>query len=140
MTTYSIDAARAQRAEAVGEPFTFTYGIKEFVLPLEFSLDMVEAISALPAQDSIPGLRAMLTALLEDQAKDAGIGTMSGEDLSGLFDAYFDHTGIRLGESVPSSSSSKSTARLSKPTSKRSTKSSSRTSGAGRSAGGASKS
>lgn len=137
--TYSVDEARAARQEAAGAPFEFTFGGKAYTLPTEFSLDAVEAIAALPAEDTIPGLRTMLTALLGSQASKIAIGTMSGEDLTGLFDAYFEHTGIRLGESAPSSGSSKSTARQSKPTSKRSTASTSRTSTAAASRRGASK-
>ena len=137
--TYSIDAARAQRAEANGEPFDFEYRGEKYTLPREFSLDMTEAVGDLPARDSIPGLRVLLTALLAEQAERFPVGSMTGEDLLGLFDAYFEHTGIRLGESETSPSSSQSTARPSKQTSKRSTASTSRTTTAAASRRGASK-
>lgn len=138
--TYSVDAARAQRIEALGGEFEFEHGGQVFTLPREFSLDVAEAVEALPTMDSLPGMRKLLTALLGEQATRCDVGTLSGQDMEALFDAYFDHTGIRLGESAPSPSSSKSTARRSKPTSKRSTASTSRASGKARSAGGASKS
>jgi len=138
--TYSVDDARAARIEAAGGPFEFVHQGKTWTLPREFSIDAAEAVDALPGMDSIPGLRALLSALLGEQAEGFNVGSLSGQDLEGLIDAYFDHAGIRLGESSPSPSSSASTARRSKPTSKRSTASTSRASGKARSAGGASKS
>lgn len=136
--TYDINAARAQRLEAVGgEHWHVDFDGVTYRMPREVPWELAEKLGTLDAMTGADGIRAILSILLDGQ--DFPLKRLSAQDLAELLTAYMAEVGATLGESEPSSSSSKSTARPSKRTSKRSTASSSRSSTAARSAGGASK-
>jgi hypothetical protein len=137
--TYSINAARAQRLEAVGgEHWPFELDGTVYRLPREIPWELAEKLEQLKAMDGPEGISAILAILLGDQ--DLPTARLSPQDMGELLSTYMDEVGATLGESGTSPDSSGSTARPSKPTSKRSTASTSKRSTAARSAGGASKS
>lgn len=106
------------------EPFTFTFGGREWTWPPNGDL---RADVALARGDLGGALRWLFD---DEQAvafMEAGHG-LDVEALRALFDAYAEHRGTRLGESSASSASSKPTAKRSRQTSKSTTASRSKSS------------
>lgn len=132
---YDINAARAAR----GETWDVVLDDITYHMRREVPMELLERVEELEATPGVAGIVAILKILLEDEADSFPFSSLSPQDIIGLFDAYRAEVAPDLGESSPSPSSSKSTARRSTQTSKRSTASTSRTRTAAGSRRGASK-
>lgn len=109
---------------ALGEPFEFTFGGQTFTLPSDVDLATVEKLQA---GETVAALQALMGD--EQYARIEALPQVFGaRAFAAVMDAYFQHLGIRQGESSASTDSSKSTGGPSKQTSNGSTKSHSRTS------------
>jgi hypothetical protein len=99
---YDINAARAQRLEALGERWEFELDGDVFSLPTELPRDAVRVLGALDPAD----LDGLLTLLLgEEQFKRFGEHDISVQDIQALLEAYARDTGMSLGESSASTRS-----------------------------------
>ena len=99
--------------EVEGEPFAFTFGGEEYVLPAQ--PDILGAAAATGGR-----LDVLLRRLLGDEQWDrmlASPATFTNEHLETLMDAYGAHLGIDMGNSQASPSFYKSTVAPSKRTS-----------------------
>jgi hypothetical protein len=102
MARYDVNAARAQRLEALGERWEFELDGEVFGLPTELPRDAVRTLSALDAAD----LDGLLTVLLGDeQFKRFGEHATSVQDIQALLETYGRDTGMSLGESAASTRS-----------------------------------
>lgn len=99
---YDVNAARAQRLEALGERWEFELDGDVFSLPTELPRDAVRALAALDPAD-LDGLLALL--LGEEQFKRFGEHATSVQDIQALLEAYARDTGMSLGESSASTRS-----------------------------------
>jgi hypothetical protein len=99
---YDVNAARAQRLEALGERWEFELDGEAFSLPTELPRDAVRALAALDAAD-LDGLLALL--LGEEQFKRFSEHATSVQDIQALLEAYGRDTGMSLGESAASTRS-----------------------------------
>ncbi len=102
MPRYDVNAARAQRLEALGERWEFMLDDELFSLPTELPRDAVRALSALDPAD-LDGLLALL--LGDEQFKRLGEHATSVQDIQALLEAYGRETGMSLGESSASTRS-----------------------------------
>jgi hypothetical protein len=102
MTRYNVNAARAQRLEALGERWEFELDDELFWLPTELPREAVRKLSELDASD-LDGLLMLL--LGEEQVKRLDQHTLSVQDVQALFEAYGRDTGMSLGESSASTRS-----------------------------------
>lgn len=94
----NLDAARAARAEAAGEPVTLTFDSKDITLPVELPADF-----ALCAAEG--DLRAAVVALLGDEAEWFFARRPSMDDVSALVKGAHEVYGVNEGESTASPSS-----------------------------------
>jgi hypothetical protein len=124
---FDLDAAKAARLEARGEPRLFLFGGQKFELPPE-----------LPAEFAylLDDAKEALQYLLGDQFDDFWAQRPSAQDLIDLVGWISKTYGSDPGESTASGSSSAAGGRRSRPTSRATTRSTSakRASGRGRSA------
>lgn len=90
---FDLDAARAARREAVGEPFPFTFGGDNFSLPpsREWPIEATDLI----AEGQIG--RAMKVLLADQWLTFSALGATVG-DLRDLFSALSSWTGLTPGE------------------------------------------
>lgn len=102
MGKYNVNAARAQRLEALGERWEFEVDGDTFSLPAELPRGVVAQLSRLDPSD-LDGLLLLL--LGQEQFARLGEHTMSVQDVQSLLEAYGKGTGMTLGESSASTSS-----------------------------------
>lgn len=106
-----LDAARAARAEALGEPLVVRFGGEEFTLPAEVPYDY---LALLASGDP----RAAINALLgEAEAPRFWQQRPSVGDMRVLMEGIEEAAGLKEGEAPASGSSSNGTSRRSRPTS-----------------------
>lgn len=102
MARYNVNAARAQRLEALGERWEFEVDGELFSLPTELPRDAVGKLAGLDPSD----LDGLLTVLLgEEQLKRLDQHTLSVQDIQAVLEAYGQDTGMALGESSASTRS-----------------------------------
>jgi hypothetical protein len=93
-----LDAARAARAEAAGDPVTLTFGGETYTLPVELPADF-----ALYAMER--DLRSAVMALLDDDADAFFAWRPSMDDLTALVEHAMKVYGVDQGGSKASPSS-----------------------------------
>lgn len=102
MARYSVNAARAQRLEALGEHWEFELDGEVFRLPTELPRSNVQKLATLDPSD-LDGLLELL--LGEDQYKRFIEHDTTVQDIQALLEAYGTETGMTLGESSASTGS-----------------------------------
>jgi hypothetical protein len=102
MAKYDVNAARAQRLEALGERWEFELDGDTFSLPTELPRDAVSRLAALDPAD-LDGLLQVL--LGDEQFKRLDDHSLSVQDVQSLLEAYGRDTGMALGESSASTRS-----------------------------------
>ncbi|MFL6072746.1 MAG: hypothetical protein ACJ73S_05045 [Mycobacteriales bacterium] len=102
MARYDVNAARAQRLEALGERWEFELDGEVFTLPTELPRNAVRDLAALDSSD-LDGLLVLL--LGDDQFKRFGEHDTTVQDVQALLEAYGRDTGMALGESSASTGS-----------------------------------
>jgi hypothetical protein len=102
MTRYDVNAARAQRLEALGERWEFELDGEAFGLPTELPRQAVQALATLDPTD-LDGLLVLL--LGEEQFKRFCEHQTTVQDVQALIEAYGRDTGMSLGESSASTRS-----------------------------------
>ncbi len=102
MGRYNVNAARAQRLEALGERWEFEIDGELFWLPTELPRTAVRQLAELDQSD----LDGLLTLLLgEEQVKRLDEHSLSVQDIQALLESYGRDTGMSLGESSASTRS-----------------------------------
>jgi hypothetical protein len=102
MARYDVNAARAQRLEALGERWEFELDGEVFSLPTELPRQAVRELAALDPSD-LDGLLVLL--LGEEQFTRFGTHGTTVQDVQALLEAYGRETGMALGESSASTRS-----------------------------------
>ena len=102
MAKYNVNAARAQRLEALGERWEFELDGETFSLPTELPREAVNRLAALDPSD-LDGLLQVL--LGDEQVKRLDEHQLSIQDIQALLEAYGRDTGMSLGESSASTRS-----------------------------------
>ena len=102
MARYVVNAARAQRLEALGERWEFELDGEVFGLPTELPRDAVRQLAELDPAD-LDGLLSLL--LGEEQFKRFVEHSTTVQDIQALLEAYARDTGASLGESSASTRS-----------------------------------
>lgn len=92
---YNINAARAQRLEAIGHEWKFELDGEVFLMPTEFPRNFARHVTELDDND-VDGLLALL--LGPDQFERFGRHDISVQDVAALLEAYGSETGLSLGE------------------------------------------
>jgi hypothetical protein len=95
MARFNVNAARAQRLEALGTDWEFELDEDVFRLPTEFPRSIAKQIAALDEND-IDGLLALL--LGAEQFERFCKYDVSVQDVSAILEAYGNETGMTLGE------------------------------------------
>lgn len=95
MTTFDVNAARAQRLEALGRAWTFTIDGDTFEMPGELSRRTAGALRELDDND-IDGLLRLL--LGEEQFERFDRHDVSMQDVAAILEEYGKATGLGLGE------------------------------------------
>jgi hypothetical protein len=113
---FDLDALAAE-ADVVA-PFEFTFGGESYELPGSFDMRAAAALSAGKVYEGLELLLGQSQWARMQTADQVLTDTMLGA----LLDRYAEHTGVSLGESSASTSSSPSTVRPSKRTSNGSTR------------------
>lgn len=91
--TFDMDAARAARAEAVGDPFPFTFGGQAFTIPSPKEWP-IEATGSLAVGDVVAAMRL----LLGEQYEAFTLHKPTLADVEDLLGAVAKWQGISLGE------------------------------------------
>lgn len=96
MTTFDVNAARAQRLEAAGgHTWAFTLDNETFTLPRELPRTTARAMAATDDND----IDAMLRLLLGDaQYERFARHDLTVQDIAAILNAYGEQTGLSLGE------------------------------------------
>lgn len=95
MTRFNVNAARAQRLEAVGSDWEFELDDEVFTLPREFPRSTAKRLGEVDDND-IDGLLAVL--LGDDQFERFNKHNVTVQDVAALLEAYGSETGLSLGE------------------------------------------
>lgn len=95
MARFNVNAARAQRLEALGKEWEFEVDTDVFRLPTEFPRSIAKQIASLEDND-IDGLLALL--LGPEQFERFCKYDVSVQDVSAILEAYGSETGMTLGE------------------------------------------
>lgn len=95
MARFNVNAARAQRLEALGQEWEFEVDEEVFRLPTEFPRSIAKQIAGLEDND-IDGLLALLMGA--DQFERFCKHEVSVQDVSAILEAYGNETGMTLGE------------------------------------------
>ncbi|MFD7918932.1 hypothetical protein ACFV3R_06900 [Streptomyces sp. NPDC059740] len=95
MATFDVNAARAQRMEALGRAWSFTLDEETFELPTELSRATARALRALDDND-VDGLLELLLGKRQFARFAALDVTM--QDIAAILEAYGRETGLGLGE------------------------------------------
>lgn len=98
MARYNVNAARAQRLEALGQRWEFDLDDDVFSLPTELPRSIVHRLGALDPSD-LDGLLELL--LGEEQFKRFAEHETSVQDIQALLEAYGKDTGMPLGNPRP---------------------------------------
>ncbi|KRV49701.1 hypothetical protein AQ490_18495 [Wenjunlia vitaminophila] len=95
MPVFNVNAARAQRLEALGLAWEFEVDGERFSLPTEIPRRSAKALAALDDND-LDGLMALL---LGQEQYDRLCGhDVSVQDISAILSAYGEETGLGVGE------------------------------------------
>ncbi|MEU5438119.1 hypothetical protein AB0G73_32770 [Streptomyces sp. NPDC020719] len=103
-----VNAARAQRLEALGRAWAFELGGEVFELPQEFDRDTARRLRALGGDDPYASLRIVLG---EQQSRRFDRHRASGPDVEAIWASYGRDTGLGLGEGCASACTSTTTPR-----------------------------
>lgn len=95
MAVFNVNAARAQRLEALGQDWRFELDGETFTLPRELPRGLAKQLARLD-EDDIDGLLELL--LGPDQFKRFCEHEVSVQDIAALLQAYGEATGLSLGE------------------------------------------
>ncbi|KJK57550.1 hypothetical protein [Saccharothrix sp. ST-888] len=102
MARFNVNAARAQRLEALGERWEFEVDGEVFTLPTELPRTAAQQLTRLDGAD----LDGLLRLLLGDRQFDRlGRHGISVQDVAAILSAYGAETGMSLGESKASTCS-----------------------------------
>ncbi|MCF2532719.1 hypothetical protein [Yinghuangia soli] len=102
MPRFDVNAARAQRLEALGRDWEFEIDGETYSLPTELPRQKAKALQALDDSD-VEGLFTLLMG--EDQYARFTTHEMSMQDVAAIITAYGSETGMGLGEGSASASS-----------------------------------
>ncbi|MFB6697006.1 hypothetical protein [Streptomyces rubiginosohelvolus] len=95
MSTFNVNAARAQRLEALGRAWSFELDDHTFELPTELSRATARKLRALDDND-VDGLLRLL--LGEEQFARFDRLDLTMQDIAAILEAYGKETGLGLGE------------------------------------------
>ncbi|MBY8878068.1 hypothetical protein [Actinacidiphila acidipaludis] len=95
MAAFNVNAARAQRLEALGRTWSFDLDGETFELPTELSRTTAKALRRLDDSD-IDGLLRLL--LGEQQFERFNACDVTMQDVAAILEAYGKETGLGLGE------------------------------------------
>lgn len=95
MASFDVNAARAQRMEALGRSWSFELDDDTFELPTELSRATARALRALD-DDGVDGLLELL--LGKDQFDRFERHDITMQDIAAILEAYGKETGLGLGE------------------------------------------
>lgn len=95
MAAFNVNAARAQRLEALGRAWSFDLDGETFELPTELSRTTAAALRRLDDSD-IDGLLRLL--LGEQQFERFNGHDVTMQDVAAILEAYGQETGLGLGE------------------------------------------
>ncbi|AIV34771.1 hypothetical protein NC239_06190 [Streptomyces sp. G3] len=95
MASFDVNAARAQRMEAVGRSWSFALDGDAFELPTELSRATARALRGLDDND-VDGLLKLL--LGDEQFARFERHDVTMQDIAAILEAYGKETGLGLGE------------------------------------------
>lgn len=95
MAPFDVNAARAQRMEALGRSWSFDLDEDSFELPTELSRSTAKALRSLDDND-VDGLLKLL--LGEEQFERFERYDITMQDIAAILEAYGKETGLGLGE------------------------------------------
>lgn len=95
MASFDVNAARAQRMEALGRSWSFNLDDDTFELPTELSRPTAKALRSLDDND-VDGLLKLL--LGEEQFARFEQYEITMQDIAAILEAYGKETGLGLGE------------------------------------------
>lgn len=95
MPTFNVNAARAQRLEALGMAWTFEVDGESFSLPTEIPRRSARALAQLDDND-LDGLLSLLMG--QQQYERFCEHDVSVQDIGAILDAYGKETGLGVGE------------------------------------------
>lgn len=95
MTTFDVNAARAQRIEATGRAWSFTLDDETFELPTELTRTTARSLRELDDND-VDGLLELL--LGKEQFARFARMDMTMQDIAAILETYGKETGLGLGE------------------------------------------
>jgi hypothetical protein len=95
MSGFNVNAARAQRLEALGHTWSFELDDDTFTLPTELSRTTAKALRKLDDND-VDGLLRLL--LGEQQFARFEQHDLTMQDIAAVLEAYGKETGLGLGE------------------------------------------
>ncbi|MYW68757.1 hypothetical protein GTY65_32465 [Streptomyces sp. SID8379] len=95
MAGFDVNAARAQRLEALGRAWTFQLDTDTFELPTELSRGVARKLRALDDND-VDGLLQLL--LGDQQFARFEQHDVTMQDIAAILEAYGKETGLGLGE------------------------------------------
>ncbi|MFJ4711231.1 hypothetical protein [Streptomyces sp. NPDC088785] len=95
MTRFDVNAARAQRLEALGRSWSFELDSENYTLPTELNRATAKALRKLDDND-VDGLLRLL--LGEKQFTRFEQHEVTMQDIAAILEAYGKETGLGLGE------------------------------------------
>ncbi|MDX2542668.1 hypothetical protein ACOT81_18265 [Streptomyces sp. WI04-05B] len=95
MSSFDVNAARAQRLEALGRSWSFNLDGDTFTLPTELSRATAKALRKLDDND-VDGLLELLMG--EEQFARFERHEVTMQDIAAILEAYGKETGLGLGE------------------------------------------
>ncbi|MEV8537371.1 hypothetical protein [Streptomyces sp. NPDC051572] len=95
MTRFDVNAARAQRLEALGRTWSFELDTESYTLPTELTRATAKALRRLDDND-VDGLLQLL--LGEKQFTRFEQHEVTMQDIGAILEAYGKETGLGLGE------------------------------------------
>ncbi|MFI5877760.1 hypothetical protein [Streptomyces sp. NPDC051554] len=95
MTRFDVNAARAQRLEALGRTWSFELDTESYTLPTELTRATAKALRRLDDND-VDGLLQLL--LGEKQFTRFEQHEVTMQDIAAILEAYGKETGLGLGE------------------------------------------
>ncbi|MEV0255227.1 hypothetical protein AB0H82_13345 [Streptomyces sp. NPDC050732] len=95
MSGFNVNAARAQRLEALGRAWTFELDSDSFELPTELTRTTARKLRDLDDND-VDGLLELL--LGDEQFARFGRHDVTMQDIAAILEAYGKETGLGLGE------------------------------------------
>ncbi|WP_314223360.1 hypothetical protein [Streptomyces zaehneri] len=95
MARFDVNAARAQRLEALGRTWSFELDDESFTLPTELTRATAKALRELDDND-VDGLLGLLMG--EQQFARFELHEVTMQDIAAILEAYGKETGLGLGE------------------------------------------